>query len=136
MTDIDHGILTAAEAIRPYLADWFIPRDAADLAQRIAAVLASPAASATRLRALLETNPHTRRFLDEVLADAPHYRPPDEQTGHVPGGLRISPAGDPAPVTADRYTCPHRDCTHTWYRPDLGTPITECPTHQVVLTRG
>lgn len=123
MTDIDHGILTAAEAIRPYLADWFIPQDATDLAQRIAAVLASPAASATRatrLRARSRPIPIPAGF-------STRSSPTPPTTGHVPGGLRISPAGDPAPVTADRYTCPHRDCTHTWYRPDLGTPITECP---------
>ncbi|SNQ50509.1 conserved hypothetical protein [Frankia canadensis] len=137
MTSDDRGVLEAARAIRPYLTDWFTKKDAAALDQQIATVLAAaepadPAPVAGELRALLHRHPLTGRFLRDVLADAPRYRPPDQQPRYQrtprPGTL-----GDPGPVAADRYVCPHGD--YTWYRPDLSTPIPSCPTHQAALTR-
>ncbi|ABD09552.1 hypothetical protein ThrDRAFT_00641 [Frankia casuarinae] len=138
MTSDNHGIIEAGRAIRPYLADWFAPQDAAAFDQGIAALLttANPADAGTQagqLRALLEGHPHTGRFLRDVLADAPHYRPPDQQPRYQ-RTPRPSPLGDPGPVAADRYNCPRGD--YTWYRPDLGSAIPTCPTHQVTLVRG
>lgn len=135
-TDTDQGIRIAAQVIRPYLTDWFTAGDAADLDRRIAGILttpAEPAARAHQLRALLDAHPHTRRFLHDVLADAPHYRPPDQQPDNQPGRPGVGLAGDPGPAGADRYTCPHGD--YTWYRPDVAAPIPDCPTHQVALAR-
>jgi len=137
LTSDDRGVLEAARAIRPYLTDWFTEQDAAVLDQQIATVLAAvnpadPAPVAGELRALLNRHPLTGRFLRDVLADAPHHRPPDQQPRYQ-RTPRPSPLGDPGPVAADRYICPHGD--YTWYRPDLSTPIPICPTHQTTLTR-
>ncbi|EIV96076.1 hypothetical protein [Frankia sp. QA3] len=143
MSSDDRGTIEAARAIRPYLTDWFSPQDAAALDQHLADVLNPPgglsdpadlAGMASRLRGLLETHRLTRRFLGDVLADAPYYRPPEHQPRYLRGRNAAGPAGDPSPVLADRYTCPHGD--YTWYRPDVSTPVVRCPTHQVSLGRG
>jgi len=39
LTSDNHGVIEAGRAIRPYLADWFAPQDAAALDQGIAALL-------------------------------------------------------------------------------------------------
>jgi hypothetical protein len=77
----------------------------------------------------------TAWFLAEVLRDAPAFRPPYHQPRYArrqTGGW-AAPAGDPAPVGAVRYACPHGD--YVWYRPDVATPVPDCPTHRVALTR-
>ncbi|OHV29151.1 MULTISPECIES: hypothetical protein [Pseudofrankia] len=133
----DDGVAEAARAIRPYLDELIGPRAAAGLDRQLADTLlgpADPAERTRRLRDLLDTNPTTSRFLMEVLTDPPHFRPPYQQPHyhHRTAGSG-SPLGDPSPATADRYTCPHGD--YVWYRPDVGTPVPTCKTHQTQLTR-
>ena len=127
----DGGVLEAARAIRPYLTD-LVGQDAAGLLDRqIAGHLTGGSGrseTAGRLRALLEEQEDTRWFLTEVLADVPHHRPPYQQPRYLrrqTGGI-ASPAGDPGPILhTGIYTCPDGD--YVWYRPEVGTPIPDCP---------
>src|SRR5664279_767420 len=136
----DDGVLEAARAIRPYLTDLVVGQDAAGLLDRqIAGHLtggADRSETVRRLRTLLEEQEDTRWFLTEVLADVPHHRPPYQQPRHrqrQPG--MASPAGDTGPILhTGIYTCPDGD--YVWYRPEVGTPIPDCPTpHHGPLTR-
>ncbi|KLL11107.1 MULTISPECIES: hypothetical protein [Protofrankia] len=139
------GVLEAARAIRPYL-DELVGPAAPDLdrslANQLTAVTATAitptdhAAAARQLRALLDGNETTAWFLRTVLEDAPRYRPPYHQPRYLyrqTGGALVLP-GDPGPVEAGRYVCPRGD--YTWYRPEVGVAIPDCPTHQVRLVRG
>jgi hypothetical protein len=92
---------------------------------------ANQAATSSRLRALLEGQEDTAWFLSRVLADKPRYRPPYQQPAYQ--REMASPAGDLSPVEADRYACPAGD--YVWYRPDVGTPIPDCPDHHLPLAR-
>ena len=134
--DDDDAVIEAARAIRPYLgrlADS--PTAAAELDRHLADALNDQSdrpATARRLRILLEDQEDTAWFLAEVLADAPHYRPPYDQPRYRRHTGIPAPAGDPGPIDAARYTCPHGD--YVWYRPEVGTPIPACATHQIPLT--
>jgi len=135
MDSDNDGVLEAARAIRPYLKDLVDdPAVAADLDRRIAEQLTDQGdqmATASTLKALLEEEEDTIWFLNRVLTDKPQYRPPY----HQPAYQRdiVSPAGDPGPVEADRYSCPCGD--YVWYRPDIGTPVPDCPDHHIPLMR-
>lgn len=133
--DDDDAVTEAARAIRPYLQRLAgSPAAAAELDRRLADVLndQSGRPTAGRLRALLEAQEDTAWFLAEVLKDAPHCRPPYYQPRYQPrqaGGMTLP--GDPGPVDAVRYACP--DCDYVWYRPEVGTPVRDCPTHHIPL---
>jgi hypothetical protein len=134
MDSDDDGVLEAARAIRPYLGELVGPALASAIDDRIASEFNSPASLAggvTGLRALLEEHEDTAWFLTRVLADSPLHRPPYLQ--QVRYRSITSPAGDPYLVTADRFVCPRGD--YVWYRPEIGTPVPECPTHYLSLTR-
>lgn len=135
MDSDNDGVLEAARAIRPYLKDLVDdPAAAGILDRRIAEQLTGPAdraAAATRLRALLEGQEDTAWFLSRVLSDKPHYRPPYYQPAYQRS--IVSPAGDVSQVEADRYTCPRGD--YVWYRPEIGTPVPDCPDHHIPLAR-
>jgi hypothetical protein len=129
-SDADRGVLEAARAIRPFLRGLVdSPAVAASLDQRLADELADTTdlpASAGRLRDVLDADEDTRWFLQQVLLDAPRFRPPYVQSQRLRALPPATPAGDPAPVRADRYVCPHGD--YTWYRPDVATPVPGCQT--------
>ncbi|WP_175437706.1 hypothetical protein [Streptomyces sp. WMMB 322] len=136
MTAMEDGVLEAARAIRPYLRQLAGPA-AQELDRQIADLLTETAEGnrAGRLRRLLDSNDSTGGFLVAVLHDAPEFRPPYLQPEYQ---LRTSadtaPPGDAAPVLhSGRFTCPNGD--YTWYRPDVGTSVPECPTHHIPLTR-
>jgi hypothetical protein len=131
----DHGVLEAARAIRPYLTDLVGPTEAAVLDRQIADLLhdlTNTTETAAQLRTLLHRQEDTGWFLDRVLADWPHYRPPYQQSAQHRDLPR--PAGDISHVEADRYVCPEGD--YVWYRPEVGTRIPKCPDHHLPLTRG
>jgi hypothetical protein len=135
--DDDDAVIEAARAIRPYLERLADPPSTADgldrhLADALNSRSARPAV-ARRLRILLNEQEDTAWFLTEVLADAPHCRPPYHQPRNRRRQAGIpAPAGDPGPVDADRYACPRGD--YVWYRPEVGTPVPDCPTHHIPLT--
>jgi hypothetical protein len=135
MDSDNDGVLEAARAIRPYLKDLIDdPAVAGNLDRRIAEQFtdqADQAATASRLRVLLEKQEDTAWFMNRVLTDKPHYRPPY----HQPAYQRdiVSPAGDFGLIEADRYVCPAGD--YVWYRPDIGTPVPDCPDHHIPLAR-
>jgi hypothetical protein len=124
--DVDDGVREAARAVRPYLDRLVGLRAAAVLDRSLAEALTGHAEQPehTRLlRELLDEHPLTRRFLTDVLADPPHYRPPYEQPRYHPRPGDAGPIGDHGPVTADRYICPDVSHDYVWYRPDVGTPV-------------
>ena len=135
MDSDDDGVLEAARAIRPYLKNLIEdPAMAAILDRRIAEQLTDPAdrtATPGRLRALLEGQEDTAWFLNRVLADKPHYRPPYRQPAYQRD--IANPPGKLTRVKADRYACPRGD--YVWYRPEVGTPIPDCPDHHIPLAR-
>jgi hypothetical protein len=127
----DRGVLEAARAIRPYL-DQLVGPAAPRLDREIAEMLRDPAGDIARLSTVLHRNEDTGWFVDRVLADRPHFRPPyhqQVQPRDVPG-----PAGQIGRIAAQRYACPEGD--YVWYRPDVGTQVPECPDHHLPLTRG
>jgi hypothetical protein len=130
----DDGVMEAARAVRPYLSALLGPDEAAVVDRELAGVLSDESGKtirAERTQAILETRPDTAWFLRRVLEDGPLYRPPYEQPV-VTRGI-IQPAGDPGLVVADRFACPRGD--YVWYRPDVGTPVPECPDHHIALIR-
>jgi hypothetical protein len=136
---MDQGILEAGRAIRPYLESLTGPR-AAELDDRIAGLLAADAAGEdveAELRSLLLTDRATAVFVEEVLTDAPHYRPPALQPGYETPVER-GPGGDAPPgsvgviAPSGKFVCPNGD--YVWYRRSVGAVIPNCPTHGVGLT--
>jgi len=129
---MDEGVLEAARAVRPYLAEFMDSAVAADVDAELARLLATAAGGEDvegRLRAVLEADEATGVFLERVLEDAPDFRPPQvvsELTSRY-SGL----PGDPSPVRADKFRCPYGD--YVWYRPEVGVPVRPCPTHHCAL---
>jgi hypothetical protein len=133
----DEGVLEAGRAIRPYLERLLGPA-APEFDARLAGLLVRASAGeqvGSAVRELLEEDETTADFLSEVLADAPHYRPPYVQPGYLTT-REISPLPGEIvePVRhAGRFECPGGD--FVWYRPAVGTPIPPCPTHGPGLVR-
>jgi hypothetical protein len=86
----------------------------------------------TELQALLASHEGTAAYLDAVLEDAPGFRPPQLQLGPLRADYSGLP-GESLPVEADRYVCPVLN-DYVWYRPSVGVPVPECPTHRVPLS--
>lgn len=132
------GVWETARAIRPYLKNLLGPKDGPAMDHQLAKILTKPDERSSALRDLLKAYSPTSRFLDEVVADGPNYRPPYLQPdffGSVRGSAgRPDPAGVIGPIVADKYICP-RSNDYTWYLPDVGTKIPDCPSHHVTLIR-
>jgi hypothetical protein len=129
------GVIEAGRAIRAFLPDLVGPPSAADLDTRISGVLSlgTPGFQALELTKILRENPTTADFLDEVLADAPSYRPPAIQSAQsTTRGVDTLP-GDVGPIGATRYECP--DADFVWWRAVVGAPVPACPTHGLPLLR-
>lgn len=126
------GVLEAARAVRPYLSALAGPA-AGDLDRQISEGLATAACgqdATDLLRSIMGGHPATAAFLEEVLADAPLYRPPDLQ----PSFLRSAqpPPGDVGLILhAGKYVCPDGD--YVWYRPAVSVSVPPCPSHGSVL---
>lgn len=76
---MDEGVLEAARAVRPYLAEFMDSAVAAEVDAELAGLLATAAGGEDvegRLRAVLEADEATGVFLERVLEDAPDFRPP------------------------------------------------------------
>ncbi len=134
---MDEGVLQAARVIRSYLPILVGPA-ATDVDRQVAELLdASEDKNSTAgLRSLLARDEATAAFLAEVLADAPHFRPPDMQPQYLipkTRGLKWEALpGDPGPIVhAGVYVCPHGD--YTWYRPAVGVPVPLCPSHGALV---
>jgi hypothetical protein len=133
VAQMEEPVVQAACQIRPYLTELVGPQAAPALDTRIASLLevARGGEDATdSLRSLLQSDEATSEFLAEILDDAPKYRPPEWQPRTVLRGLVDLP-GDLLPMHAGKYGCPRGD--YTWYRPDVGVVVPECPTHHIVL---
>jgi CHAT domain len=82
--DDREGTLAAARAIQPYLPDLVGPA-ADELGRQITELLAAASRGENvieALRSLLARYETTADFVTEVLADAPHYRPPELQLSY------------------------------------------------------
>lgn len=133
---MDHGILEAARVIRPNLTELVGPA-AEELDARIAELLAADAAGkdvTVELRSLFANDDATQSFLDAVLGDAPHYRPPSILPSDLRGPGFTQLAGDVAAPHANRYVCPLGD--YVWYRLLVGATVPLCGTHQITLVQG
>jgi hypothetical protein len=129
---MDEGVLEAACAVRPYLAEFVGPAVAADVDAELAGLLVSTAGGddvEAGLRTVMQAHEATRIFLQRVLEDAPDFRPPQVVSALTKrySGL----PGQSSPVPADKFRCPYND--YVWYRPEVGVPIEHCPTHNCVL---
>ncbi len=127
---MDELVVEVARQIRPFLTELVGPRAAEELDGRIANLLEAAhngEDTAGLLRSLLESNEATKAFLIEVLRGAPEYRPPKWQPRSERRRIAQLP-GSELPMHAAKYRCP-RDDYIEWYRPDVGVPIPECPTH-------
>ncbi|MGD0703545.1 MAG: hypothetical protein ABSA02_27135 [Trebonia sp.] len=134
---MEDPVLEAARQIRPFLTGLVGSAAAGPLDEQIAELLVAAQAgqgTAGRLRDLLRGDEATSAFLEEVLADAPEYRPSRWQRRAPTRGIYETLPGDLLPMHAGKYTClTGRD--YTWYRPDVGVPVPNCPTHHVVLVK-
>jgi hypothetical protein len=130
---MDDGVLEAGRAIRPYLVQLVGEKSAPTLDAEISGMLCEAARGIDvggRLRALLDRRRETELFLEEVLNDAPRFRPPDMQPAFASPTRRAFEllAGDVGPILhAGRYACPGGD--YVWYRPSVGAPVPDCPDH-------
>jgi hypothetical protein len=134
---MDDPMLEAAREIRPFLTDLVGSEAAGPLDDQLAELLEAAQAgqdTVAGLRALLRSDQATSAFLDDVLDDAPEYRPTRWQRRAPTRGIFEGLPGDLLPMHAGKYGCPTgRD--YTWYRPDVGVPVPDCPTHHVVLVK-
>jgi len=133
----DRGVLEAARAIRPYLSELTGPAAARHDA-RLATLLADALAGhdvVGELRSVLEADDAMAAFLEEVLDDAPEFRPPDVQAGFGEARRNMQvPPGAIGPIAdAGRHLCPRGD--YVWYRRAVGAPVPLCPTHELGLLR-
>ena len=133
----DEGVLEAARAVRPYLPDLVGP-EAERLDDRVAELLSDfngREEVIAALRLVLDSHEGTSSFLDWVLADAPHYRPPSVQPDYLRDSESFSPlAGAVTPILhSGKYRCPKGD--YVWYRPAVGAAVPACPTHGSALRR-
>ena len=127
------GVQEAARNVRPYLSELVGPA-AAEVDAQLAELLAAAEQGedvGTELRAALDSHEGTLAFLEAVLDDAPKYRPPQVQPSSLKGAYSGLP-GQTLPVEADKYRGPKLN-DYVWYRPSVGVPVPECPTHHVLL---
>lgn len=130
---MDDALWEAARSVRPYLVE-LAGAAAPDVDAALAELLSDADGDEEteyQLRDVLESREGTRIFLQRVRKDAPAYRPPQVVSDLT---MRYAgPAGDPLPVRADKFACPHGD--YVWYRPEVGLPVPQCPTHHCPLKR-
>ncbi|MET7979482.1 hypothetical protein ABZW44_42145 [Streptomyces mirabilis] len=141
MSSDDVSVVEVGRAIRPYLSRLLDdPEEVARLDGALSQLLNGGqermTADARLIHELLTAHEDTQWFMEQVLADIPLLRPPYHQRRSTPRQPddRPSLGGDLGPVEADRFACPHGDYVD-WYRPDVGTPVPRCPTHDVTLVR-
>ncbi|MCZ4587711.1 hypothetical protein O4328_29155 [Rhodococcus opacus] len=125
---MDEGIWEAARSVRPYLVELVGPAVALAVDAELSELLTCTTGDEDiehRLREVLDAREGTSVFLERVLDDLPVFRPPRVVAAETTrfGGL----PGQPLPVPADKFRCPQGD--YVWYRPEVGVPVPQCPTH-------
>jgi hypothetical protein len=125
-------VRAAARAVRQFLPDLVGPEEAGAADAEIAGLLNRPEGgreSLEQLREMLESQEGTAAFLDAVLDDAPHFRPPQVRPGAMRSFGYTGLPGIPGPV-GGMYSCPEGDYDW-WQLGDEQPPL--CPTHGCVL---
>jgi hypothetical protein len=126
-------VVAALIAIRPHLPELLGPAQAAAVADRIALLLASEAASeqagqpvgesANRAALeLLSEHPATRTWAAEFLKIPSQLR----TFQSLPGTIQHTPA-------VPRYVCPEAGCPTVWYRFSIAEQVPGCERHRVPL---
>lgn len=129
----DEGVRAAARAARQFLSELVGSDEAGAFDAEIAGLLNRPGGdreSLEQLRELLESREGTAAFLDSVLDDEPHFRPPQVRPGAMRSFGYSGLPGRPGFVGAPMYYCPERDYDY-WQLGDEQPPL--CPTHGYVL---
>jgi hypothetical protein len=119
-------IREAAATIRPFLDHLVGQPEAAVLDSRLAELLCLDDREVDpEIRKTLSQYDKTRDWL-QVFLDAGTI---------LPAGRGYQPL--PAPVSSipgDKFICPKKN-DYIWYRPFVGVPIPNCPTHKISLQR-
>jgi hypothetical protein len=122
----EEHVLAAARTIRSVL-HGLSPSTAEDLDSQVAELLAR-AKTGERVGAgiidVLSKQDATRSWMQFFLATG-SPRPLSRGFQHLPG--------DPKPVPGTKFECPDGD--FTWYRPFVGVPVPQCPTHKKPLVQ-
>jgi hypothetical protein len=132
---VSEGVFAAARRVRPYLSELVGP-DARDFDAQLARVLNEERPgldSERRVRELLGRRLETSMFLEAVLDDEPFFRPPKWRTDELKAAGYAPPPGSHRPPPADLFRCPRGD--FEFLRPDVGSPVPECPSHHGALAR-
>ncbi|MBU2666936.1 hypothetical protein KOI35_25825 [Actinoplanes bogorensis] len=135
---MDDSLLDAVRMARSHLADLVADGESADrLDDRLAGLLRRAAAGTdvtTELENALASEAIVRAWVADVRRD-PELWPPDLRPGRRGAAYTALP-GEPGPIGAPRYGCPHPDRDYYWFRRHVAQPIPECPTHRLRLVRG
>lgn len=136
----NEAVLEAGRAARPFLTELVEPEAVAAVDADLARLLAEEAPAggvAAAVREVLEAHEGTSAFLEQVLDDAPRFRPPqviseavDRDADLAPPGYSTLP-GIPAPLSGTKFRCPRGD--YVWYRAEIGETPERCPTHHCAL---
>ena len=115
----------AAATIRPFLADLVGQPEAAMLDEQVADLLSGEDGElGLEIQKVLNQHDKTRNWLQVFL-----------ETETIPSFTRgYQPLPSPASaIPGDKFICPSND--YIWYRPFVGVPVPNCPTHKVALQR-
>jgi hypothetical protein len=133
---VSEGVWEAARSVRFFLPSMLGPV-AEEVDKELAEILTEARESRdgeARLREVLGGRDETKAFLRAVLADEPHYRPPQRRRDDVRSpGFGPLP-GQPEPPPPPRFRCPLGN-DFTWYRLSVAAAVPECPTHGCLLVQ-
>ncbi len=131
---MDDSLSEAARVIRPFLGQLVGPAEADEVDGQIADLLDRAGKgedTSAALREVLDSREATRVFTRRVIADAPHYRPPELQPVRLRGIYPGELPGAPQYISVPKYVCPRGDVV--WYRYSVGIKIPTCKTHGLLL---
>jgi len=131
---MDDSLFEAARVIRPFLSRLAGPAAAGEVDGQIADLLDRAAKgedTAAALREVLDSREATREFTRRVIADAPHYRPPELQPHRLRGIYPGELPGTQQYISVPKYVCPQGDTV--WYRYSVGLKVPMCETHHLLL---
>jgi hypothetical protein len=128
MEHSEDNLREAARSIRPHLRNLVGDRDSTALDVKLAEILQQAEQGTdvgSAVQQLLTQRDETRAWLQLFL-----------ETGTIPSTTRgFSPLpGTSHPHPGTKFVCPDGD--YVWYRPFVGVPVPECPTHRKQLVKG
>lgn len=128
MTHQPQEILEAARSIRPYLSELLNSQEAQTFDLKLAQLLAqspqNPKDVSKYILKKLASDPKTQKWIKDFLKTK---LPPEIKKSY-------QPPLSPKPLSISgvvKYACPFGD--YIWYQRQVGEPIPNCPTHEVLL---